>query len=158
MGLQQELNLPNPLNDLSHEAIMNIAYTGEILAKEAQRILRPLGLTDSQFNVLMILKYQSDNGQMNQTGIGDRLLVNRSNVTGLVDRMEQAGWLKRFAAPDDRRVNLVRITDDGEEILEKAFKVYYERIHEVMNSITQKDQNTICKLLERVRMAIREEK
>lgn len=154
MSLQQELNLPQPIGDLAHEAIMNIAYTGEILSKEAHRILRPLGLTDSQFNVLMILKYQSENGAMNQTELGRRLLVNRSNVTGLVDRMEQAGWLRRHAAEGDRRINLIQLTPSGQALLEQAESLYFSRIHAVMKTLSAKEQTALCTLLEKIRASI----
>ena len=85
MSLQKELGLPNPLEAPGHEAVLNIVLTGELLAKEGDRLLRPFGLTDSQFNVLMLLKYQVKGGGINQTRLGQMLLVNRSNVTGLVD-------------------------------------------------------------------------
>jgi len=157
MTLQRELGLPNPISDIEHEAIMNIALTGEMLAKEGQRIFRPLGLTDSQFNVLIILKHQAEEDGITQTELGQRLLVNRSNVTGLVDRMEEAGWVRRNAVEGDRRVNKVQITKNGLQLLERAEKTYYERIHQVMDSLSQKELSLICSLLERVRTNLRED-
>ncbi len=154
MSLQHELNYPNPLQNLSQEAILSIVLTGTMIAKEGHRILRPLKLTDSQFNVLMILKYQSDDGEMNQTTIGNMLLVNRSNVTGLIDRMEQAGWVQRRAVDGDRRVNQVQLTKAGNALLEKAEKVYFQRIGEVMDQLSKKDLNQICLMMERIRQGI----
>lgn len=155
MGLQRELGLPNPISDIEHEAIMNIALTGEMLAKEGQRIFRPLGLTDSQFNVLIILKHQADEKGITQTELGQRLLVNRSNVTGLVDRMEEAGWVRRSAVAGDRRINRVQITKNGLSLLEQAEETYYKRIHEVMGDLAKKDLTVICSLMERVRNNLR---
>ena len=90
MSLQDELGLENSIKNRAHEALLNVVLTGTLLVKEGDRVLRPFGLTDAQFNVLMLLKYQSDHGEMNQTSLGNMLLVNRSNVTGLIDRLEQA--------------------------------------------------------------------
>ncbi len=156
MTLQQELGLPHPISDVEHEAIMNIVLTGEMLAKEGQRMFRPLGLTDSQFNVLIILKHQADEEGITQTELGQRLLVNRSNVTGLVDRMEEAGWVKRTPVEGDRRVNKVQLTKSGRSLLERAETTYYERIHTVMHGLTGKDLSTLSAVLERVRSRIRE--
>ena len=156
MSLQKELGLPNPITDSAHEAIMNIVLTGEILAKEGQRIFRPLGLTDSQFNVLIILRYQAEEDGITQTELGERLLVNRSNVTGLVDRMEEAGWVKRTPVEGDRRVNKVQITRQGTNLLERAEKTYYERIRQVMGNLAKKDLAALCSLLQRIRTSLRE--
>lgn len=151
MGLQQELGMPNPISDIAHEAIMNIVLTGEMLAKEGQRIFRPLGLTNSQFNVLILLKHQSNHEGITQTELGARLLVNRSNVTGLIDRMEEAGWVRRTPAPGDRRINKVLLTKEGGQLLEQAEKLYYSRIREVMGGLSKKDLNAMNELLGRVR-------
>ncbi len=156
MSLQYELGLPNPISDKAHESIMNIVLTGEMIAKEGQRIFRPLKLTDSQFNVLIILKHQAEAEGITQTELGNRLLVNRSNVTGLVDRMEEAGWVKRTPVAGDRRINQVQLTKAGSALLEKAEKTYYARINEVMNTLSEKDMKSICMLLEKIRKRIRE--
>ena len=49
MGLQQELGFIEPISGSGHEAIMSIVLTGVMLAKEGDRLFRPFGLTDSQF-------------------------------------------------------------------------------------------------------------
>ena len=151
MGLQKELGLSKPLIHQGHEAVLNIALTGTLLTKEGHRILQPFGLTGAQFNVLMLLKYQSVDGRINQTNLGKMLLVNRSNITGLVDRMEKAGLVRRIADPKDRRVNYVEITDVGSEVLTKANKAYIERVDEVMSVLSDSDYDNLCKLMETIR-------
>ncbi|RJP30169.1 MAG: MarR family transcriptional regulator [Candidatus Omnitrophota bacterium] len=151
MSLAKELGFRHPIGQTAQEAVLNIVLTGALLSKEGDRLFRPMGLTDAQFNVLMLLKYQSENGEMNQTALGSMLLVNRSNVTGLIDRMEQAGWVKRTAQTDDRRVNLVRITAAGLEILEQAENVYFQRLEEVMSDLNDKERYQLCNALERIR-------
>lgn len=155
MSLQHELCLPNPLKNRAQEALLNVALTGTLLAKEGDRLLRPLGLTDAQLNVLMLLKYQSDGGQLSQTRLGCMLLVNRANVTGLVDRMEEAGWVERAPDAEDRRVNQVRLTVVGRRILERAEKVYIARVKEVMGVLSNNEHKALCRMLERVRGHLR---
>jgi DNA-binding MarR family transcriptional regulator len=151
MSLKDELGLPHPIGNDAHEAVLSVFLTGMMLAKEGDRILRPFGLTDSQFNVLMLLSYQSDKGEINQTNLGQMLLVNRSNVTGLVDRMEQAGWVERTADAEDRRVKRVRMTAAGREVLGRAQKAYFARIEEVMGVLPTEAHARLCRMLERVR-------
>ena len=155
MSLQDELGLPNPFDNRAHEALLNVVLTGTLLAKEGDRILRPFGLTDAQFNVLMLLKYQSDGGEMNQTILGNMLLVNRSNVTGLIDRLEQAGWVKRTADASDRRVNRVQLTRSGQRVLERAEKAYTARVKETMAMLSSNEHGHLCTMLESVRKRLR---
>jgi DNA-binding MarR family transcriptional regulator len=157
MSLQKELGFIHPMANRSHEAIINIVLTGTLLAKEADRIFRPLRLTDSQFNVLMILKHQSRDGQMSQTTLGNMLVVNRSNVTGLIDRMERAGRVERAADPEDRRVNLVRLTVAGRRLLERAERAYFARIEEITGALPADEQGRLCRMLEHVRGNLRGE-
>ena len=152
MSLQRELDLPNPIQTRAHEAALNVVFTASMFAREAYLLLRPYGLTDSQFNVLHLLRYQSGpDGTLNQTRLGSMLLVNRSNVTGLIDRMEQAGWVERMDDPGDRRVKLVRLTAAGRRLLDRADKAYEVRVAEVIGALSGSEQAELCRLLERVR-------
>lgn len=155
MGLQQELNLLRPFESREHEAVLNIVYTGMLLEKAGYAILQPLGLTDTQFNVLMLLGYQSDTTGMTQTELGNRLLVNRSNITGVVDRMEKSGWVERRADSDDRRINKIRLTPAGRKMLKSAEKVYFPLIHTIMSTITTDAQKSLSRILEQIRSHLR---
>lgn len=157
MSLKEELGLKEAIRHQGHEAIMSVVLTGAILAKEGDRILRPFGITDSQFNVLMLVKYQSEEGQINQTQLGRMLLVNRSNVTGLIDRMEQAGWVQRSAEKGDRRVKQISLTNKGTQLVNQAEKAYFERLEEIVNPIPKNQVEQLLKALEKIRGAIRDE-
>jgi DNA-binding MarR family transcriptional regulator len=155
MSIQQELGLLRPIEIPGHEALINTVLTGSMMTKEGDRLLRPLGLTDAQFNILMLLKYQSESGRINQTQLGQMLLVNRSNVTGLVDRMEQAGWVERTAESGDRRVKMVQLTPSGRKLLERAEKAYYLRVDEIMGGLSANEVRQLCRLLERIRLQLK---
>ena len=137
MSLQKELGLRTPLQYLGGETVLNIIHTGSLLVKEGDRVFKPLGLTDSWFNILMLIRYQSENGRINQSELGRMLLVNRSNVTGLVDRMERAGLVRRVDDPQDRRVNMVEMTAKGLETLERAYEIYRERIEQILAGLDE---------------------
>ena len=156
MSLQKELNLINPFSHKSHEAMMSIIVTGVLLSKEGEKILRPFGLTDTQFNILM-LKYQTTDGKINQTQLGKMLLVNRSNITGLVDRMEKSGFVRRTADIEDRRVNYVEMTEKGRDIFERTHAIFHKRVDEVMSVLTENDHENLCAHLEAIRGYLKKE-
>jgi DNA-binding MarR family transcriptional regulator len=156
MSLQSDLGLPNPIANHGHEAVLNVVLTAALLSKEGDRILRPFGITDSQFNVLMLLRHQAPDGEINQTQLGRMLLVNRSNVTGLIDRMEQAGWVQRRADASDRRVKMVALTEEGRKLVGRAEKIYFERLETLWREISDSAIQQLCRTLEKVRRPLRD--
>jgi len=158
MGLAEELGLSRPFVRKDHETALAVVFTGTLLAKEGRRILRPFGLTDAQFNILMLLKYQSKEGKINQTKLSRMLFVNRSNVTGLIDRLEKAGLVRRTADSSDRRTNYIELTEKGGNVLEKACAVYYERIEGIMSAIPEAERPVLGKMLEYIRKRLNDER
>jgi len=155
MPLKDELGFPNPIATRAHETLLNVVVTAAILGKEAEKLFQGHGLTGAQFDILMLLEHQTSDGSADQSTLGRMLVVNRSNVTGLVDRMERDGLVKRTADPNDRRVNRVRMTHEGARILKKAEQAYVARTHDVVSSLSAADQETLCRLLEKVRSTLR---
>ncbi len=154
MDLEHELHLPRAIENERHKAVIEIVLTGALLTKEGDRLLRPFGLTDAQFNVLMLLRYQTIEGAVSQSELGRMLLVNRSNVTGLVDRMEQAGWVRRGSQAGDRRVNRIELTPLGRKLLARAEKAYFEAIDMITGNLASEDLAQLSLLLGKLRSGI----
>jgi MarR family 2-MHQ and catechol resistance regulon transcriptional repressor len=62
------------------------------------------GITDAQFNVLIRLQYASERF-LSQADL-ERLVVNKADMTGIIDRLERAGLVRREDCPKDRRVSI----------------------------------------------------
>jgi DNA-binding MarR family transcriptional regulator len=154
MGLREELGFVHPVETPAHEAVLNVVVTANLLAKEGERLVAPFGITEAQFNVLMLLKHQSVGGGLDQTALGRMLVVNRSNVTGLVDRMEGAGLVVRSPDPGDRRVKRVSLTSKGRRAADAAEKPYFERVDRVLKAIPAEDRKALVRALERIRGAL----
>ena len=156
MALSDELGFLRPIEARAHEAVLSIFVTASLLGKEADRVLQAFGLTQAQFDILMLLRYQTADGAADQTTLGRMLVVNRSNVTGLVDRMERDGLVTRVGDPADRRVKRVRMTPAGARILERAGQAYAARTREIVAGLTPVNLAALCRSLETVRAALRE--
>jgi DNA-binding MarR family transcriptional regulator len=113
-----------------------VLSTADAFLRESQRLFRPLGLSGAQFNVLNLLADAEDG--VSQRELGDRLLVDRSNVTGLLDRMEKAGWVRRADHPADRRIYLVTLTPAGRALWAKANAVYLDVVAQVTVGLSAK--------------------
>lgn len=154
MSLTDDLGLKKPFINKPHETLLSIVLTGSLLVKEGHRILQPFGLTEAHFNILMLLKHHCHDGRTTQTDLGKMLLVNRSNVTGLIDRMEAAGLVRRTPANGDRRVHYIEMTETGRDILEKSAHVYYSRIEDIMRQLSDSQLDTMIENLDTLRKSL----
>ena len=152
MSLELELCLKKPFTLLAHEALLNIYYSASCLKKKAGEFLRPFGLTDVQFNLMMLLKYQADQeGGLSQAQLSSMMLVNRANITTLIDRMEKTDLVVRTHAPSDRRTNIVKLTDRGKELLARIEPLYTAEVKRIMAALKQDEQKTVIEMLEKIR-------
>lgn len=97
-------------NALATEAVMNTIRTADLLFDRIGRLLRPLGISAAGGLVLGLLR---DGGSMAPSELGERLIVTRATVTGVVDSLERGGFVRRSPNPADRRSVLVEITPRG---------------------------------------------
>ena len=109
MKLKEELGLDQSIETAEHECLLNILYAGTMISKASYVYFRKYGITDAQFNVLIQLRYARQS-TLSQADLGRRLVVNKADMTGIVDRLEKAGLVERIDHPNDRRINIIRIT------------------------------------------------
>ena len=150
MGLKEELKLVKPLATLEHEALLNIYYTAAMMKKKAVDSLSPFGLTDVQLNLLMMMRHQGGTKGLSQARLGNLMAVGRANVTGLVDRLERDGLVKRTDTKD-RRFNIIQLTDKGCKLLDKIEPQYAREVHRLMSSFTKQELKEMVRLLEAAR-------
>ena len=152
MTLKSELGMRRGFDNQAHEALLNIYYTASRSRKKAGEFFRMQGLTDVQFNVLSLLKHQSnENGGLTQVELSRMMLVNRANITTLIDRMEKADFVVRKAVPDDRRYNIVELTEYGLKMYLSVAEVYRQKISAIMNVLDEGELGQLINALEKVR-------
>ncbi len=111
-------------------------------------------LTLPQFDVLAQL--QGGEGISQQT-LADRLLVSKGNVCGLLDRMAANGLIERRGSPEDRRVNLLFLTDEGKELIGELLPKHGAMIMQLMNALTVEEQQQLHTLLRKLDIALGEQ-
>ncbi|MBN1796114.1 MAG: MarR family transcriptional regulator [Sedimentisphaerales bacterium] len=157
MGLTQELGLKKSVAFPPHEALLNIYYTASCLKKYADQFFAPFGLTDVQFNMMMLLKHQSgEQGGLSQAELSRMMLVNRANITSLVDRMEKTGLVQRTADDKDRRYNIVKLTSKGLKHLEEVEPIYAGKVKEIMSPLKEAEMKKLITYLKKVRTELKE--
>jgi len=155
MGLKDELGLPHKILSEEHEVLLNIVVAGQMLEKEADRLVQGFGLSRAQLNIMMLLRYQSGASGPDHQSFGRMLVVNRSNVTGLLDRMEKTGLVERIPDAGDRRVKRVRLTAKGVRVLAEAEKVYMRHVETLVGALSGAERDALCRTLEKLRARLR---
>jgi DNA-binding MarR family transcriptional regulator len=95
--------------------MLNAAY--QAFSFYDQRHLRTLGLTASQADVLFTLGNQAP---MSFKDIGTKTLITKGTLTGVVDRLEERGLVRRQFSSEDRRSIRVALTEAGSALFEAA--------------------------------------
>lgn len=75
------------------------------------------------YDVLLALKRSPDR-KLRLSDLADRVVLSRSGLTRLVDRIESSGWLRREPVPEDRRGSYAVLTPAGDEAMRKCWTVY----------------------------------
>jgi DNA-binding MarR family transcriptional regulator len=96
--------------------------TADIVWNASRTLFERWDLSPSQFNVLNLLHLRPEG--LSQTDLSRELVMHRSNITGLVDRLEKRGLLARHDVAADRRAYRVVLTESGEQILQEILPLY----------------------------------
>jgi DNA-binding MarR family transcriptional regulator len=153
MNLQKELKLKQPLASLNHEALLSLVRTSTLMQKLSNRFFSEFELTDVQFNILMILKDHGDEG-LSQQELSEQLVVGKSNVVGLVDRLEKAGYVKRTAHPSDRRFNQIVLAPKGATLERRVEEIYFQEVDRMMDVLTGTEKSVLIGAMEKIRRYI----
>ena len=139
------------------ETVVNDALTAllnsAIMLKNATRqFFRDKKITEAQFNILRLLK--SADHPLTQKELSEQLLVDKSNLTGLVDRMESAGHLRRNKTEKDRRSYHLELTPAAEALLEELERPYRELLNSMMGDFSVEELLQIVRLMNKLQRSL----
>jgi MarR family 2-MHQ and catechol resistance regulon transcriptional repressor len=127
-----------------------LLYTYDVFHQIVSRYMAEFGLSKSTFNILMLLRSAPDEG-MQLHDLGELLLVSRANITGLIDHLEEKGYVIRVVDTNDRRARYARITDKGEALLDEFVPLHHGNIRMLMGDLTTTEKETLVILLKKTR-------
>lgn len=112
---------------LEQATFLDLLRTANRLTQAVVDLLRPAGLTPTQYNVLRILR--GSGGPLTCGEIGERMIAHDPDVTRLLDRLQRQGLIRRARSSEDRRVVVTEITAEGLRVLEEL-DAPVARLHE----------------------------
>ena len=109
--------------------------------------LAPHGITYRQS---MVLGWLALEGEMSQTELANKMMVEPPTLVGILDRMERDGWIARHNCPSDRRKKLIRVTRAAEPVWDKIIECAKRVRERATEGLSERQVAMLKKLLRRV--------
>ena len=139
------LSTPARLRSLATWLLGQTSTQGHRLIGER---MHAAGVTSRSYYSLLVALAES--GPTSQADLGRRIGLDRSDVTAAVTDLEERGYLERTPDPADRRRNLVRITDSGQDFLSKLDNEVAAAQEELLAPLSPEERATLLDMLGRV--------
>ena len=150
--LQRELKKKQPFDVLEQEAYLNILRTNDQFQNRFGKLFREFGVTSSQYNVLRILRGEGQ--PMPCLEIADRMVQVVPAITGLLDRLELQGLIRRERCTVDRRVVYIDLTEKAVDLLSRMDRPVIELHKALMGHLSVTELKDLTRLLEKARMSL----
>lgn len=148
--LLKELRQKRPFPSPADEATVAILRTADRIKRRLSAVVAPEGITLQQYNVLRILAGSAPD-PLPTLEIAERMIEETPAITGLLDRLEHKGFVRRERCPTDRRMVHCWITVAGQAVLKRVNPEMAKASEAIMSGLTKVEQNRLSKSLDDVR-------
>src|SRR3954469_5506506 len=111
--------------------------------------LRPLGLSQGKWRTLMHLSHGGN--KLTQKEIAERMGIEGATLAGLLDRLENDGWVQRRGSAADRRCKTVHLQRRSQAVLDKIFNTAHDLRAELIENIPAQDLEACIRVLSKIR-------
>ncbi len=135
------------VNESLHKDVYRLLRnTAKYLKIELRKKIEEYDITWQQFHAL----YHIGDEGITANELARELNCNASNMTGIIDRMTDNGWVYREHSKEDRRVWFVKLTDEGLNLKNKLLPIHQENIIQVMSVLSEEELMLLKDLLSKL--------
>jgi DNA-binding MarR family transcriptional regulator len=128
------------------------AAMNQVKCASSERLVR-MGISMAQLHILYTLQR---GGEMPMSRLAESLHVSLSNATGLIDRIEERGFIERTRVAEDRRVVLIRVTEAGRRMLEEVDAVSTDLLRSAFGRIGRAQLTVVGRAIAEFRRGLEE--
>ncbi|MDV3350098.1 MarR family transcriptional regulator [Leptothoe sp. LEGE 181152] len=128
--------------------IRELVRAYQAFANYSEGFVRKHNLTPSQFDVIATLGHAQG---MSMGAIGEKTLITKGTLTGVVDRLIKKGLVTRKTPPENRRSVIVQLTPDGEALFDQVFPAHIADMKQHFVSFNPSELELLKVLLNRLR-------
>lgn len=126
-----------------NETYNAITASYRLMQRKITEMLSEEGITQPQFHVLRIA---AKTGGTSMREMSDEMLVTPANMTGIIDRLESRGLIRRGTRKGDRRARIIALTPKGKALQERVSAKYSESMQKALRVLTDDEQRTLSEL------------
>jgi MarR family transcriptional regulator, negative regulator of the multidrug operon emrRAB len=126
-----------------------IMYTGREMAADFEQKIRPFGLSEPEFRVLTTLFSQPD-GVAHPSDLCSRASQSPANMSRISDALVSRDLITRVLSLQDRRRMVLRITEQGEDLVRQLFPKLFHSLRETMSEFPEAEQRQMIAQLKRL--------
>jgi DNA-binding MarR family transcriptional regulator len=116
-----------------HDLLVALLLVQSSLERRSESFFQPFGLTSAQFNILNLLGHRG--GRMDQAELVDLLLVGKSSISIVLNRMVRDDLLKREEHSKDRRQVVLVLTPKGRALWRKISPRYEASVEKIFGAL-----------------------
>lgn len=146
--------LNEPFDDETEAIFIRMWRLGRHLKHVKRHAAAQAGLAEYEYDTLHALMIRDTPGTASPTELARELGITGAGMTGRLDSMERAGWLRRTTLPDDRRRVAVEITQAGTRIWRTAMSRRGHAEDELAGLLTERERTMLADLLKRMTLTV----
>jgi MarR family 2-MHQ and catechol resistance regulon transcriptional repressor len=132
----------------SNGVVDAIGATYRMLLRESEELLSKEGMTRAQFQALRCV---AEKGPVPMKEISKKMFVTRANITGLIDKLESKGLVRRTAHDKDRRATFIELTPRGAAVQRRVSSKYRAFVQGALKVLTEDEQRDLRDVLSKLR-------
>ena len=148
--VQNEIRQSRPFRSKKQEATIALLRTASVVGRALARVVEPWGLSLAQYNALRIIR-GAGSGGIPTLSIRERMIDEGTTITRLLDKLEEAGYIRRERSTPDRRQVICQATAAGRKLLDDLDPLVDAADEEVVAVLGASDLSRFIELLDRVR-------
>jgi len=151
-AIQREIRQTKPFRSTAQEATIALLRTASVVTRTVARVIEPSGLSLAQYNALRIIR-GAGTGGIPTLSIRERMIDEGTTITRLLDKLEDAGLIRRERTVPDRRQVMCFTTDAGRALLNELDPQVNAADEEVVAALNELQLDRFIELLDIVRAA-----
>ena len=128
-------------------ALRNLVSAYQAFERYSAPDVKAMGLTTTQFDVIATLGNQPP---MTCKELGEKTLVTKGTLTGVLERLEVKGILERKLNPEDARSQMIGLTATGQSLFEKVFPAHLQHLQNAFSKLSEKELLEVTKSLQSI--------
>jgi DNA-binding MarR family transcriptional regulator len=149
-AIQRELRQTKPFRSVAQEATVALLRTASVVNRAAERVIEPAGLSLAQYNALRIIR-GAGTGGIATLSIRERMIDEGTTITRLLDKLENAGLIRRERTVPDRRQVMCYVTDAGRALLDDLDPRVNAMDEEAVSALSGEQLEQLIELLDILR-------